>query len=73
MQPQMQPLRLCPLGRPSPVGATIGAGCVSDGPRPLRTRPLPAKTGAGGLVAGSDARGLKVCCSECRVVPGNGG
>jgi hypothetical protein len=57
-----------------PAGATARARCVSEGPSAtMHTFFTVGTLGDGGSVACSDARGLKVCCSECRVVRGNDG
>ena len=59
MQPQMQPLRLRPLGRPSPVDATVGAGMCPTGLGHYVYVLYQLKLVLVGLVAGSDTRGLK--------------
>jgi hypothetical protein len=65
--------RLRRPGRPSPAGATVGAGCVRRALGHYAHGLQQRKLLLVGLLAGRDARGLKVPCSECRVVSGNDG
>jgi hypothetical protein len=49
-----------------------GSARVRGGTRPLRTRPQPAQALGGGVAPSCvGSHGLKVPCSECRVVSGN--
>jgi hypothetical protein len=50
----------------------VNSARVRGGTRPLRTRPQPTHALGGGVAPScGGSRGLKVPCSECRVVSGN--